>query len=157
EAVAELDLRTTPETDGRRLFELVRRHIEQQGYHLVDGPPTDADRAKYERLASFKLESVEAAARVPMDAPVGRWAYGALRLPTGPDPCVEPVRIRMMGGTVPTDVLVDALSLPFVIVPTVNADNNQHSYDENLRIGNLVSGTKAIYSLLTASLPPSGK
>ena len=55
----------------------------------------------------------------------------------------------MMGGTLPTDVLVDALRLPFVIVPTVNPDNNQHASDENLRIGNFVSGVETIYSLLT--------
>ena len=40
EAVAEIDIRTTPTTDGRKLFELIKRHIEQQGYHLVDQAPT---------------------------------------------------------------------------------------------------------------------
>jgi acetylornithine deacetylase/succinyl-diaminopimelate desuccinylase-like protein len=44
EAVAELDLRTTPETDGRRLFDLLRQHVEAQGYHLVDGAPADRPR-----------------------------------------------------------------------------------------------------------------
>ena len=148
EAVAELDLRTTPETDGRRLFDLIRRHVEAQGYHLVDAVPTDADRARYDRLATLKLGAVQAAERIPMDSPVGRWAIAAARgsvdAATG-----EPVRIRMMGGTVPTDLLVDALHLPFVLVPTVNPDNNQHAHDENLRIGNFVSGTRVIRSLLT--------
>jgi acetylornithine deacetylase/succinyl-diaminopimelate desuccinylase-like protein len=55
----------------------------------------------------------------------------------------------MMGGTVPTDVLVEALRMPFVLVPTVNADNNQHARNENLRIGHFVTGTETIYSLLT--------
>jgi len=148
EAVAELDLRTTPETDGRRLFELVRRHVEAQGYHLVDAAPTDADRARYDKLATLKLGPVQAAERVPMDSPVGRWAAAALTAREISD-AGQLVRIRMMGGTVPTDVLVDALHLPFVLVPTVNADNNQHSHDENLRIGNFVSGTRTIRSLLT--------
>jgi hypothetical protein len=49
-----------------------------------------------------------------------------------------PVRIRMMGGSVPTDKLVDALGVPFIIVPMVSNDNNQHSFDENLRIGHLL-------------------
>jgi len=48
-------------------------------------------------------------------------------------------------------VLVDALRAPWVIVSTVNADNNQHAHDENLRVGNLVSGTETIYSLLTTA------
>jgi acetylornithine deacetylase/succinyl-diaminopimelate desuccinylase-like protein len=150
EAVAELDLRTTPETDGRRLFELIRRHVEAQGYHLVDAAPTDADRARYDRLATLKLGPVQAAERVPMDSPVGRWAVTALSGHSSADAAPpELVRIRMMGGTVPTDVLVDALHLPFVLVPTVNPDNNQHSHDENLRLGNFISGTRTIGSLLT--------
>ncbi|MGH8175085.1 MAG: M20/M25/M40 family metallo-hydrolase [Steroidobacter sp.] len=149
EAVAELDLRTTPDSEGRRLFALLKRHVEQQGYHLVEKSPSDEERARHDKLASLRLGSVQAAVRVPTDAPVGRWAFGALKTATAPNPNVEPVRIRMMGGTVPTDVLVNALQLPFILMPTVNADNNQHSHDENLRIGNFITGTEAIYSLLT--------
>jgi acetylornithine deacetylase/succinyl-diaminopimelate desuccinylase-like protein len=148
EAVAEIDMRTTPETDGHRLFELLRKHVEAQGYHLVKDAPSDADRAQYDKLASLTLGSVQAAARMPMDSAVGRWAFAALKTQA------EPVRIRMMGGTVPTDVLVDALHLPFVLVPTVNPDNNQHSHDENLRAGNFVAGTRAILALLTTPYVP---
>ena len=152
EAVAELDIRTTPETDGRRLFDLIKQHIEKQGYHFVDAPPTDEERARYEKLAMFRLGSVEPAQRMPMDSPIGLWALKALKS-AGPEPGTEPVRIRMMGGTVPTDVLVNALRLPFILIPTVNADNNQHTYDENLRIGNFVTGTQTIYSLFVAAYP----
>ncbi len=80
EAVAELDMRTTPAT--RRTAAVRARcsaHIEQQGYHLVDGAPTDDERARYDKLASFTLGSAQAAARTPMDSAVGRWAYAALR------------------------------------------------------------------------------
>jgi acetylornithine deacetylase/succinyl-diaminopimelate desuccinylase-like protein len=155
DATAELDLRTTPETDGRRLFALIRAHIEAQGFHLVDGSPTDEERARFDKLASFTLGQGQAGARMAMDSPIGRWARTALRSATAPNPDGEPVRIRMMGGTVPTDVLVDALDMPFVLVPTVNPDNNQHARDENLRFGNLVTGTETLYSLLTTPYPSS--
>lgn len=153
EAVAEIDLRTTPETAGAHLFELVKRHIESQGYYLVAGAPTDEERARHDKLASFTMGSSQAAASMPMDSGVARWAVQALAAPTGPDPRKDPVRIRMMGGTVPTDVLVAALPVPFVLIPTVNADNNQHARDENLRIGNLVTGAETLYSLLTTPFP----
>jgi acetylornithine deacetylase/succinyl-diaminopimelate desuccinylase-like protein len=153
EAIAELDLRTTPEVAGRHLFDLVRNHIAKQGYHLVYAAPTDAERASYDKLASFRLGEVQAAERMPMDAPVGRWALHALRSANGPTPGEDPVRIRMMGGTVPTDVLVEALHLPFILVPTVNADNNQHTHDENLKIGAFITGTQTVYSLLTTQYP----
>ena len=153
EAIAELDIRTTPETDGRRLYELVRAHIERSGYHLVDGKPSDAERTQFDKLASFKLGPTQAAMRMPIDSAVGRWANSALRAPTAPRPGEAPVQIRMMGGTVPTDVLIEALRLPFVLVPTVNDDNNQHAANENLRIGHFVTGTE-IYSLLTTPYRP---
>jgi len=66
------------------------------------------------------------------------------------------VRIRMMGGSVPTDKLLDALGVPFVIVPLVNNDNNQHSSDENLRIGHLLSGTRTFTGLLRRRSESSG-
>jgi acetylornithine deacetylase/succinyl-diaminopimelate desuccinylase-like protein len=151
EAVAELDFRTTPEADGHRLQDLVQAHIEKQGYHLTQGPPTDAERAQYPRLASFVRGPVQKSVRAPMDAPLSRWAVAALREPYVA-PGLEPVRIRMMGGTLPTDVLVDALKLPFVMVSTVNSDNNQHTHDENLRMGNFVSGTRSLYAMLASPL-----
>jgi acetylornithine deacetylase/succinyl-diaminopimelate desuccinylase-like protein len=154
EAVAELDLRTTPETDGRRLYDLVRVHIERSGYHLVDGAPTDAERERYDKLASFELGPMTTAMRMPMDSAIGRWASQALRGTTAPQPGAEPVRIRMMGGTLPTDVLIETLELPFVLVPTVNDDNNQHAANESLRIGNFVTGAETIYTLLTAPYQP---
>lgn len=52
----------------------------------------------------------------------------------------EPVRIRTMGGTVPIAPFIRELGLPAIGVPTVNFDNNQHTDDENLRMGNLWSG-----------------
>ena len=153
-AVAEIDIRTTPETDGQHLYELVRAHIERAGYHLVDGEPTDAERAKFDKLARFTLGSTQTAMRMPMDSAIGRWANAALRSPTAPRPGEAPVQIRMMGGTVPTDVLIAALPVPFVLVPTVNDDNNQHAANENLRIGHFVTGTETLYSLLTTPYRP---
>ncbi len=147
-AVAELDLRTTPDSDAKYLGQLIETHLRQQGYHLVDGPPGDEDRARYEKLASFSYQSEGVdAAGTPIDSAVGQWAYQAMVEAFGAKP--EPVRIRMMGGTVPTAEIVKALHVPFVIVPLVNADNNQHASNENMRVGNYVAGIRTIYGLVT--------
>ncbi|MBP2291874.1 M20/M25/M40 family metallo-hydrolase [Azospirillum rugosum] len=146
-AVAELDLRTVPETPPEQLIGLLKKHIEAQGYHLVQGTPTDEERAQYDKLASVASEEVSAsssAARTDMQSAVGEWLYRSYKATYGE----EPVRIRMMGGTVPTGSAVEALKVPFVIVPLVNADNNQHSYDENLRVGNFVSGVTGLIGVL---------
>ena len=85
-----------------------------------------------------------------MDAPIGKWAYQSMVEVFGAKPA--PIRIRMMGGTVPTAEIVDALKVPFVIVPLVNADNNQHAANENMRMGNYINGVRTLYSLVTSPL-----
>ena len=144
-AVAELDLRTVPETPPDYLFGLLQKHIEQQGYHLVKGEPTDADRAAWDKLASLSMGSAGRASRTPLESPLGKWAYDAL---VKASPGANPVRIRMMGGSVPTDSLVEILGAPFVIVPLVNGDNNQHTFDENMRVGHYVEGVRTVIGLL---------
>jgi acetylornithine deacetylase/succinyl-diaminopimelate desuccinylase-like protein len=150
QAIAELDLRTTPETPPDYLFGLLQKHIEAQGYHLVKGPPTDEDRASFDKLASLTLGAAGRAVRTPLDAPIGKWAYTALQQTSQSG---EPVRIRMMGGSVPTDTLVDVLGAAFVIVPLVNGDNNQHTFDENMRVGHYVEGIRAISAMLRSPYP----
>ena len=152
EAIAELDLRTVPETDPQVLLGLVKAHIEKQGFHLVNGQPTDDERARYPKLASFDYARVSAssmAVRTDLASPIGKWLRGAFVKTYGK----EPVQIRMMGGTVPTGAMVGALKIPFVIVPLVNADNNQHSANENMRLGNYIDGVQSLTGILTEPFP----
>jgi acetylornithine deacetylase/succinyl-diaminopimelate desuccinylase-like protein len=148
-AIAEIDVRTTPGADPAYLVRALERHIAAQGYHLVRGEPTADERAKYDKLASLVQERGSRAAFTPMDSPLGTWAQAALAqtFAVEGDPA-NIVRIRMMGGSVPTDKLVEALDLPFVIIPLVNGDNNQHSFDENIRIGHYLAGIRAFTGLL---------
>ena len=130
------------------LGQRIETHIRQQGYHLVKGQPSDDDRARYDKLASFTYQSEGGdAAGTPIDSAVGQWAHQAMAGTFGAQP--EPVRIRMMGGTVPTAEIVKVLDVPFVIVPLVNADNNQHASNENMRMGNYMDGIRTVYGLLT--------
>jgi acetylornithine deacetylase/succinyl-diaminopimelate desuccinylase-like protein len=145
QAAAELDLRTTPEAPPEYLFQLIEDHVRSRGYFMVKGEPTDADRAAHDRIASLSVGRGSRAAYTPMDSPAGKWASGALQQAGGG---AEPVRIRMMGGSVPTDKLVDALQVPFLIVPLVNGDNNQHSFDENMRMGNYTAGVRTLLTVL---------
>ncbi len=150
DAVAELDLRTTVESDPEYLLGLLRKHVEAQGWHLVEKDPTDEERARWPKLARFDAHLPEEAARQPFDSPVGRWASSAI---AGAFPASPLVRIRMMGGTLPTHAIVGPLKAPFVQVPVVNPDNNQHAYDENLRMGHYLSGMRTMAALLTAPYP----
>jgi len=152
-AIAELNLRTTPGADPAYLVAAIEAHIRAQGYYLARGEPTDEERANYDKIASFIFLGGTRAAFTPLDSDIGVWARAALAktFARGGTPA-EVVRIRMMGGTVPTEALVDALAIPFVIIPLVNNDNNQHSFDENVRVGHLLDGARAFAGLLRAPL-----
>ena len=148
-AVAELDLRTTPGASAAYLVEMMQKHVIAQGYHLVKADPTDEERATYPKIASLKMDRGSDAAFSEMEAPAGVWVQDSLTDTFAKDGAPsKTVRIRLMGGSVPTDKLVEALDMPFVIMPLVNADNNQHSFDENLRLGHFLDGVKAFTGLL---------
>lgn len=152
QAIAELDLRTVPETPPERLQQLLKTHIEGQGFQLIDGEPTPEQRAQYPKLATLKMGGVSAsssAVRTELNAPIGDWLRQGMHQAWGS----APVQIRMMGGTVPTGAAVQALKVPFVIVPMVNADNNQHSKNENMRLGNYFDGIKSLTHILTQPWP----
>ena len=61
----------------------------------------------------------------------------------------EPIRVRMSGGSIPISPFVNTLEIPAVTVPTVNRDNNQHSPNENIRLGDYRDGIKTILAVLT--------
>ena len=61
----------------------------------------------------------------------------------------EPILIRTMGGSIPIAPIVETLGIPAATVPTVNIDNNQHSPNENLRLGNFFEGVVILMSVLS--------
>lgn len=150
-AVAHLDIRLVKECDPERLVALVRKHIEDMGYHLVDSEPTDEDRMKYPRLASMYGKVAYEAFRTDLDTEIGHWLTAALQHTFGE----HPVKVRTLGGSVPISPFVNLLEVPGVILPLVNADNNQHSPNENLRLGNYIDGVRSLIGVLNQ--PQVGK
>jgi acetylornithine deacetylase/succinyl-diaminopimelate desuccinylase-like protein len=154
EAVAEIDIRTTADSDAAYLTGLIRTYIAQQGYTLLDHEPDDAERARFPLMARLQEGRPADAALQPMDTPMRRWVESALAAAhKNSGTAARPVLIRAQGGTVPTHEIVAPLNVPFVLVSVVNADNNQHAYDENLRMGNYLSGMRSMLGLLTTLYP----
>jgi acetylornithine deacetylase/succinyl-diaminopimelate desuccinylase-like protein len=148
EAIADIDIRTTTEANAQYLTDLIKKHIEKQGFHIIDHDPTDAERAQYPLSVKITEGLPAEAARQPIDTPVRRWVESAELSAYSDVGGIKPVVIRASGATVPTHEIVGPLDLPFVIVPTVNTDNNQHAYDENLRMGNYLSGMRTMLGLM---------
>ncbi|SDD42992.1 Acetylornithine deacetylase/Succinyl-diaminopimelate desuccinylase [Algoriphagus faecimaris] len=147
-AVAELDMRLVPESDPIRLFELIETHIKNQGFYIIDREPTEEERQIHPKILSMKKSISYQAFRTPMDSEAGAWLRKAMKRAFEK----EPVQIRISGGSIPISPFVDALGIPAVTIPTVNADNNQHSPNENIRLGNYKEGIKTIISVLTEPL-----
>ena len=143
-ALAEIDVRLVKETDPNRLIGLIKEHIQKQGYHITKKDPSDEERMKYGRLITFKSKISYTAFRTPIDSPIGDWLSSAIR--NGFE--MEPIIKRTSGGSVPISPFVNTLGVPAVTVPTVNPDNNQHSPNENIRVGNLIESVRTHLAIL---------
>ena len=63
--------------------------------------------------------------------------------------CAGPlVKLPTMGGSVPLYVIEQELRVPWIGVPIVNHDNNQHAANENIRLQNLWDGIDLMAALM---------
>lgn len=147
EAVAELDIRLVMESDPVRLIGLVRKHIDDLGYEVLDHAPSDAERLQYDRIVSMTSHVSYGAFRSDPNSPPAVLAREGMKHLYGQ----EPILIRTMGGSIPIAPIIAALGVPAASVPTVNIDNNQHSPNENLRVGNFIEGIAILMSVLQQS------
>ena len=142
-AVASFDLRLVKGNDHRRQVEKLRAHIRQQGYYLTGQEPTDDERHKYSKIAKVTAREGYNAVRTSMDLPIARDVIATLQR-TYPKLVLNP----SLGGSVPLWVFEQELHAPLIGVPIVNHDNNQHSFNENLRLANLWQGIVTMVTLL---------
>ena len=143
-ALAEIDVRVVKETDPDRLIKLIKNHIKSQGYYLIDRDPKENERSKYNKIASFNYRIGYQAFRTPVNSEIAYWLRAALVNGFGKEPIIK----RTSGGSIPISPFVNTLNIPAVTVPTVNPDNNQHSPNENLRVGNLIESIRTHVALL---------
>jgi acetylornithine deacetylase/succinyl-diaminopimelate desuccinylase-like protein len=147
-ATAEIDIRLVPTSNADRLIDLVRKHVESKGYHIVPDVPTEEERMKYPRIASFKSSISYAAFQTPFNSDCGVWLSKAMTRAFDK----EPIKIRTAGGSIPISPFVTTLGIPAVAVPTVNPDNNQHAENENIRAGNYMEAVKTFLFIMLEKL-----
>ena len=144
-ATAHIDVRLVAETDGATQLEKIRKHIEAQDFYVLDREPTNEERIKHPKIVKFIASPGVNAFRTDLDSEFGKKLKTAIKKEFKTDPIV----IRTMGGTVPIIPAINELNIPAIIVPMVNMDNNQHSPNENIRIGNIRNGIKTCIAILT--------
>jgi len=147
-ATAEIDIRLVLESDPARLVRLLRTHIEDLGYHIIDRAPTEAERLERPYIVAMTHNLSYDAFRSDFDGTAGRLARAGMRHLYGH----EPILIRTMGGSIPIAPFVTTLAIPAATVPTVNIDNNQHSPNENIELQFFIEGISIIMSVLSQPL-----
>ena len=135
-AIASLDFRLVRDIEPRDQVERFIGHVQEQGFHVVAEEPDLDTRLAYPKLAKIEYSHGYPAVRTPLDDASAQAVVEAIREATEEEPVVIPTH----GGSVPGYVFPDYLGATFVLLPMVNSDNNQHSPNENLRLGNLYTG-----------------
>ena len=133
-AVASIDIRMVKGNDPDYMRKCIIRHVQKQGYYLVDEDPDQALRLKYPLIAKISTkEEGYRASRTSMDLPIAQKVISALSgyFET------PPILLPSLGGSLPVYLFEDTLQVPVIGISIANHDNNQHQPDENIRIGNL--------------------
>ena len=112
---------------------------------MVDTEPDVQTLAAHPRVAkvvirapatsgAWRTDPDNAEARVVTDALKSRYGDGF-------------VRIRTLGGGVPVLPFIESFQVPTVGVSLANYDDNQHTDNENLRLGDLWNGIRTLAAI----------
>ena len=107
--------------------------------------PTDFERAKHSKLASFNYRLGSSPFRTDFNSPLASMLNEAMARVFGD----RVVNMRTTGGSQPIGAFINTLKVPAVSIRIPNPDNGIHSPNENLRLGNFLEGIEACLSILT--------
>ncbi|HUB81718.1 MAG TPA: M20/M25/M40 family metallo-hydrolase [Bryobacteraceae bacterium] len=142
-ATASIDIRLVAGMDAQETNNRVVEHIRKQGYFVVDKEPDAETRRSHARVALVTVRPGDNAVRTPMDLPVAQEVIRVVESVRG-----FTVKLPNMGGSLPLTSIVRPLGTRVIVVPIANHDDNQHSFNENLRVQNLWDGIELMAGLL---------
>ena len=142
-ATVTIDMRLVKGMDPRQTADRLIEHVRKQGFFVVDQEPSADVRRAHPKVAMIVRRNAENPHRVSMDLPISEEVIRTVESARGPA-----VKIPTSGGTGP-DVAEAVLGMTEIGIPIGNHDNNQHSYNENLRLQNLWDGIELMAALLT--------
>jgi len=149
-ATTSLDLRLVPNQTPRRAFELLKAHMEKQGFYIVFEDPSMEILRTHAKVAKLDWhDSGYPALRTALDHPMSLRLTDLMRA-IKPDLIVTPT----MGGSLPLHEFGSRLDAPIIILPLANHDNNQHAEDENIRLQNVWDAMQVYGAVLTSFSDP---
>lgn len=145
-ATASIGLRFVEGNDPKAMLDLVEAHVARQGFHIVRDDPDAQTRLAYPLIAKIERADGYGAVRSRMDDPAVVPLIAAIKA-AAPDLLLTP----MLGGSLPLPAFQTVSAAPIVILPIANFDDNQHSADENIRLGDFFYGIDAYAAVLTGA------
>ena len=139
-----IDVRMVKGMDARKTGQQIVDHVRKQGFFVVDREPTADERRTHARVAKVVIGSLGVGSRTPMDLPISQEVIRVVESARG-----RAIKLPTMGGGLPLQEVERPLGTRTIVIPIGNHDNNQHSFDENLRIQNLWDGIELMAALLT--------
>jgi len=128
EASAKLDFRLVPDQDPVQILELLRAHLDAQGFGDIEVIASEGEHPSAGDPAHpFVQSAVRTVERV----------YGH-----------RPALIPMMSGTGPVHLLCGQFGVPMVTAGVGYAGSRGHAPDENIHIADFVAGTQYMAALL---------
>ena len=147
EASISMDFRIVPGQTPERVRQKVEAFLIAHGWKIVRQAPDATMRAAHPKLIKLVWGGGYVAQRTDMSAPAAKAAIAA-----GTSAAGKPVvQLPMMGASVPLSMIKKQFGVPLIGLPISNHDNNQHTADENIRLGNLWDGIR-LYAAMIANL-----
>lgn len=145
ESKATLDLRQVLGTDYLKQCDLLKKHIMEEGFLVLDRAPTDEERLQYSKIVKFNIvNGGYNAQRTPIDLPIAQQVIKAVQSATKKQLILEPTS----GGSLPLYLFEKHLNTRVINLCIVNHDNNQHSENENVRLQNLWDSIAQIAAIM---------
>ncbi|MBX3134202.1 MAG: M20/M25/M40 family metallo-hydrolase [Gemmatimonadaceae bacterium] len=144
-ASAAIDFRLVPGQTPVRVRELVERHLQRQGYHLVHEVPDSATLRTHPRVVRLGWGQGYAAQQLPLDDPWSLEIHRVVQRAAG----TTVARVPILGGSLPLSVFEEVLAARILTLPLVNYDNNQHAANEHLRLGEFWQGIEIVAAVMT--------
>jgi acetylornithine deacetylase/succinyl-diaminopimelate desuccinylase-like protein len=144
-ATVTIDMRLVRGIDKQVAVQRLIEHIRKQGYFVVDKDPDQQTRMSHPKVAKVVVdEAGYNAAGTSMDSPIGKLVIQAVENARGPV-----IKLPTMGASVPLFMIQEVMGSATILTPTANHDDNQHSYNENIRIQNIWDGIETMSALMT--------
>ncbi|MFP4001130.1 MAG: M20/M25/M40 family metallo-hydrolase, partial [Thermoplasmata archaeon] len=124
EAKAKIDMRLVADQDPDDIFKKFSEHVKERGSESVD-----VEIVFHDSMKPY---------RIPLDSPLVKPMMKAVRGAWKQEPVLKPAA----GGSLPSYVFAEELGIDCVVVPYANADENNHSPDENLALDCFEKGIK---------------